>query len=570
MYPFFRLSGASPVRPTLASLYENYRRNSQNASAANELASALLTYEQPAKALHYARKAARIQPSVARYHHNVGRILAATECLEAAADAYERAIALQPDWPECSYTLGKLYVRRLGNTSRALQLFLHAIRVDPSDYFGHVGVGRCAIQDRTLDEALSYARRVSPPTQNPFDVETGVARALEHYGRYTEARQCRLRMLAGAPHHLKTLNALARICDALNDQPSALAYHEQAFRLDSRHGESFYYHLFKIGEFERAGEVYWAAKPELRPLAEKDGKRQPPWLHSAWHGKTVLLNSVGGYGDSIQFARFAALLRQRGARVILQCQKGFCSLADTVPGIDKAVSEVDERPEVDCELVLFMETHQIIGFDIRESLGTVPYLQPPENDRQAWAERLGVGTAPRVGICWAGTGSNLHNAYAFRSVPLAQLKDVIDLPGFTFIGLQKGPVLREIAAASQGVRMQNVGEHFKDLSDAAAAVMACDLVISVDTGLAHLAGALGKPTFVLVPYRGCYRWLLHRTDTFWYPTMKLFRQEQPGNWTGPIGKMRQALLEFRRQANPAFQPTPVSSSCSDPCNTAIA
>jgi tetratricopeptide (TPR) repeat protein len=546
MYPFFRLPAALCDRPTLRNLEADYRRDPQNAAAANELGLALMGQEQHAKALYYVRKATRIQPRVAAYHYNLGRILTALEHLEDAANSYERALALQPDWPECCYTLGKLYVRRLGNTGRALELFLHAIRVDPSDYFGHVGVGRCAIQGRTADEALSYARRVASFAQNPLNVDQGVARALEHYGRYVEAWECRQRILAVSPQHLKTLNALARIADALRDQPSALRYHERAFRLDARHGESFYYHLFKLGEFERARDVYWAAKPELRALAGEDRNGHPSWNRSVWQGKTVLLDSIGGYGDSIQFARFAHLLRQCGARVIFQCQKDLCSLASTAPGIDMAVSRFDERPEVDCELVLFMETHQIIGFDIRDAMGTVPYFQPPEKTRNAWSAKLEPSTGLKVGLCWAGTGSNLHNPYAFRSIPLTELRTLMQVPGFTFFGVQKGPVLGEIARASYGVLLQNLGQDFRDLSDAAAAVLACDLIISVDTGLAHLAGALGKPTFVFVPYRGCYRWLLDRQDTFWYPTMRLFRQEKPGHWDAPIAAMVQALADFRQ------------------------
>jgi tetratricopeptide (TPR) repeat protein len=530
------------------SLEERYRREPGNAAAAHELGSALLVQEQHTKALHYIRKAIRIQPTVAAYHYNLARIFAALERLEDAADSYERALALQPDWPECCYALGKLYVRRLNNTSRALELFLHAIRVDPADYFGHVGVGRCAIQGRTAREALAYVRRMNSFSRDRLAVDQGVARALEHYGRYTEAWECRQEILSYAPRHLKTLNALARIADALGDQRSALKYHEQAFQIDVRHGESFYYHLFKIGQFARARDVYWAAKPELRGLAGESRNGKPPWLHSAWYGKTVLLDSVGGYGDSIQFARFAALLSQRGARVVLQCQKGLCSLASTTPGLELAVSQFDERPEVDCELVLFMETHQIIGFDIERSLGTVPYFQPPAHIRNAWRTRLAQYSGSKVGICWAGSGSNLHNQYAFRSIPLTQMQALFEAPGFTFLGLQKGPVLREIALASEGVALENLGDNFRDFSDAAAAVLACDLVISVDTGLAHLAGALGKPTFVFLPHRGCYRWLLNRQDTFWYPTMRLFRQECPGDWSVPIASMAQALSEFRQSA----------------------
>jgi ADP-heptose:LPS heptosyltransferase len=248
----------------------------------------------------------------------------------------------------------------------------------------------------------------------------------------------------------------------------------------------------------------------------------------------------------VQFARFAALLRQRGARVVFQCQKGFCSLASSIPGIDLAVAKHDERPEVDYELVLFLETYHTLGFEIEEAVGQVPYLQPTQTSRAKWSARLAGFSGLKVGICWAGTGSNLHNPYAFRSIPLSQWRPLLEIPGVAFIGLQKGPVLREIARASEGVPLQIIGGEFRDFEDAAAAMLACDLVISVDTSMAHLAGALGKPVFLFVPYRPCYRWFLKGEETLWYPGMKLFRQERPGDWTRAISGAAQAVREFRR------------------------
>jgi tetratricopeptide (TPR) repeat protein len=552
MYPFLRRPKPAP---TLRQLLEACQQHPESAPAAGELAMALLEQEQPARALRYIRRSIRLAPRNAEYLQNEAHILLAEERLEDSANSYERALALDPDRADWCCALGKLYIRRLGKPDRALELFRRAVAIDPANAFGYVGIGRCAIQGREGREAAAYARSLMT-SADPLDIDRGVARALEHYGRYAEALKGRLEILRAAPEDVKTLNALGRIYDALGDQASAMKYCERAFELNPRYGESFYYHLFKVGEFDRAREVYWAAKPELRHFAGENGSRRPCWNGSAWQGLTVLLDSVGGYGDSIQFARFAALLRQRDARVVFQCQKGFCSLASSVPGVDLAVAKHDERPEVDYELVLFLETYLILGFELQEALGQVPYLQPAESVRAKWAARLADAPGLKVGICWAGSGSSLHNPYAFRSIPLSEWRPLLQLPGVSFFGLQKSPVLREVARASEEVSMQNLGDEFHDFSDAAAAVLACDLIVSVDTSVAHLAGALGKPVLVFLPHRPCYRWLLEKEETFWYPGMKLFRQERPGDWTNAMANAAREVRGFQRIRVPAMADTP--------------
>ncbi len=534
MYPFLR---APRPATTLAGLLETYRRDARSAEAASRLALALHAQERPARALHYVRKAIRLDPQRAEAFEIEARILLAQERIEQAAHSLQRAIALDPGRADWYFALGKLYIRRLGDEARSLEMFKRGIAVDPANRFGYVGVGRCAIQGRNLSAARAYARTAMPGAC-PADTDLGVARALEHYGRYDEALECRAEIIRTGPEDTKTLNALARICDALGDRASALKYHERAFLLDARHGESFYYYLFKLREFDRARDVYWAAKPELLHFADRK--------NPAWHGRTVLLDSVGGYGDSVQFARFGALLKQRGARVILRCQKGFCSLASTMPGIDLAVAPYDQTPDIDCELVLFLETYLILGFDIEEALGQVPYLRPPRSACAKWAGRLPPDDKLKVGICWAGGGSSLHNRYAFRSIPLSQWTPLLEIPGVSWIGLQKGPVVREVARASKVIPLLNPGNEFRDFTDAAAALLTCDLVISVDTSIAHLAGALQKPVFTFIPHRCCYRWHLDTDESSWYPGMKLFRQERPGDWTGAILKAAQEVREFQR------------------------
>ncbi|HEX3666180.1 MAG TPA: tetratricopeptide repeat-containing glycosyltransferase family protein [Rhizomicrobium sp.] len=266
----------------------------------------------------------------------------------------------------------------------------------------------------------------------------------------------------------------------------------------------------------------------IRPL--------PPWLGGRLEGRTVLVQAEQGLGDTIHFSRFALLAQKRGAKVILSVPDRLARLMRTLgPGIS-VLPESAPLPEFDGHAAL-MSLPLAFGYG-----GTcpvaVPYLAAEPEQIERWRERIGAHGF-RIGICWKG--SRLPACYSYspareRSIPLRQFEALAKIPGVRLIGLQKGDGVEELAALPPGMVVETLGDGFDAGPDAfvdtAAAMMSLDLVITSDTAIAHLAGALGRPVWVVLPYLSEWRWLLNRTDSPWYPTMRLFRSRRPVEWEG--------------------------------------
>ena len=265
------------------------------------------------------------------------------------------------------------------------------------------------------------------------------------------------------------------------------------------------------------------------------------------HGKIVCLHAEQGLGDTIQFARYAPLVAALGANVIVGVRRPLTALMATVPGVSLVLSDGEALPDFDlhCPLLslpLAFET------DLATVPANIPYLWPHEQRMAKWRGRLPTEGRLRVGICWAGSSVHLNHPQSLASACALRLGDV-----------RTGARIRQRAKGSQRRRRRRscdehgvlqLGQEFADFADTAAVVAMLDLVIAVDTSVAHLAGAMGKAVALLVPFSPDWRWLLDRTDSPWYPTMRLFRQTAIGDWGGPIGR---AASRTRRSRLPSDQ-----------------
>ena len=541
-----RAGGSTSGRATLRTLEARVASAPLDPIALDALARALLEHQEHDQARRTARRGIVSAPDAAACWFTLGLIEFDALRFREAAAAYEEAVRRAPDWAQACRTLGRLYIRWLDEGARSEELYLRAIRLEPHERDGYVGLGRCCIQGRTWVEALAYARRVAPSVADPLDVQRGVARALEHYGRYDEAWQCRQPLVAAEPRDRRSLNALARIAEALCDFDTSMEYHRRAFAVSPRQGESFFYFLFKLGRLDEAHEVYWQTKPELEPFRTR--RQNHGSARSLWQGKTVLLDPQGGYGDTIQFARFASLLKEQGATVILQCRTRLASLLHTVPGVDLVVGKYDERPEADYELILFLEFYELFDYPILDTGSQVPYLRLGDAVRARWQRAVADAPGLKVGLAWASSGSSRHNPYAYRAMPLSDLCPLLEVPGCSFFGLQKDGGA-DVAALPGRFAFRNLGDGFGDFLDAAGAAAAMDVVVTVDSAMAHVVGAVGRPAFLLLPYRSCYRWPLNREDTLWYPAVRRFRQERPGEWKRPVLDAAAALSRLSERAS---------------------
>jgi hypothetical protein len=262
-------------------------------------------------------------------------------------------------------------------------------------------------------------------------------------------------------------------------------------------------------------------------------------------GKTILLLAEQGLGDSIHFMRYAPLVAALGARVVLGVQSPLQALAATVPGVTLVVGEGEPLPPLDFHCPL-LSLPLAFKTDRATVPANVPYLRAPEERLAKWRDRVPLNGRLRVGVCWAGSAAHLNDRN--RSIALARFATLLTVPGVDFVSVQKetSEAERALLRASGVVQL---GPECTDFADTAAVVSMLDLLISVDTSVAHLGGAMGKAVALLLPFASDFRWLVDRTDSPWYPTMRLYRQPAIGDWDTPLQRLREELAVVAGRAD---------------------
>lgn len=357
-------------------------------------------------------------------------------------------------------------------------------------------------QDRDAEALVAYeaAERITAAGGDDVAAFADVAYMLQRMGRLQDARDVLEAGLASRP---------------------AVAAHRSYAEV-----------LLSLGEFSEGFEHYefrWMAEPLA---GSRLGPVRPPWLGQALAGRTILLRVEQGYGDTFQFLRYVEHVKQLGATIVM---RRFSDLVDAMPHVDIALRDHDPVPHFDYYANLG-SLPRIFGTTLATIPASTPYLRVPAERRAAWRERIATYDGLNVGLAWAGNALPDPR----RSLALAELRPLLDVAGVRFFALQKGVPDAEVTAATAG-RVQPLGSHLADFGDTAAAIEALDLVISIDTSVAHLAGALGKPVWTMLVRNADWRWLVDREDSPWYPTMRLFRQERRGEWGPVIERVVRAL-----------------------------
>ena len=271
----------------------------------------------------------------------------------------------------------------------------------------------------------------------------------------------------------------------------------------------------------------------------------PLWDGSPLLGRTILLHAEQGFGDAIQFARYAPLVAQRGGTVVVECHPQLVQLIQTIDGIQTVVPFGAPLPPFNCQAPL-LSLPRIFETTLQSIPSRCPYMAVRDEYLKKWAALISTHSASlRVGLVWAG------KSYPdpLRSCRLAELAPLALLHNVTFYSLQLGAGSEQAASPPSGMTLIDLTDQIHDFANTAALIDQLDLVIGIDTAVAHLAGALGKPVLLLLPFAPDWRWLLHRSDSPWYPTMRIFRQKQPGDWSDAILNVQAALetLSFRNK-----------------------
>jgi tetratricopeptide (TPR) repeat protein len=553
------------------------------APAWNHRARALRWLGRPEEALASCDRAIALQPSDADFHLNRGNVLMALARPKDALESYQRAIALKPDLVEAHYNLGNAF-RQTGHTTEALESFDRAIALRPAFAEAHHSKGNALEDLNRPDEAVPSFDRAIALKPELAESHNNKGMALHRLGRFEEALESYNHAIARKPGYAlafhnrgTTLQEVGRLDEALQDCTRAI-------ELDPRLAEAVYNRGNVLKGLKRPDE---ALRDYDRAIALRPGLAEAHWnravctllmgrFDEGWRlyerrlrkpelpaslvtgtvwsaagsleGKTLYICAEQGLGDTIQFCRYALLAAEKGAEVVLAVQDPLVRLMRSLGANVRIMGTTADPPASDFHIALLSMPFAFhTGADSVPA--RIPYLSSePENVRH-WKERIG-SEGLRIGICWQGAkGGEVDIG---RSFPVRHFEGIAKLPGVRLISLQKNAGAEQLLDLPAGMNVQTFGNDLDPGPDAfvdTAAIMEnLDLVITSDTAVAHLAGALGRPAWVALNFVPDWRWLLDRTDSPWYPTMRLFRQTERENWQGVFVAIEAQLRGLLRGA----------------------
>jgi tetratricopeptide (TPR) repeat protein len=463
---------------------------------------------------------------------------------EQAAQCYLQALALEPDNADLHAGLGDALLA-MGEPEQAVASFRQAISLRSEFFDALFQCGNALIALKRWDEALaSYEEcvRLNPGNAPAFS-NRGVA--LLGLGRHDEALTSYDRAISLDPQYCDAVFNRGTLMGALRRFDEALECYALALRLSSGEdrGKIEFHesacHLL-LGDFEIGWKKYEARWESGTQKKHKHHFSQPQWTgKQSLAGKTILLHAEQGLGDTIQFCRYARLVAQRGAKVVMGVPPEIERLIAGVEGVHEMHLAGRPVPEFDYHIPLMSLP---LAFDTR--LDSIPaaqrYIDADPLLAASWRTRLGQGATPRAGLVWSGNPDHTNDSN--RSIRFEELAG-IRTEGWQFVSIQKAVRPDDAKVLDACPEILQLGQQLTDFSDTAALIANLDLVISVDTSVAHLAGAMGKPVWLLLAFNPDWRWLLDRADSPWYPSMRIFRQSKIGDWSGVIAAVRRALQD---------------------------
>ena len=508
-----------------------------NAKAHYNLAIALYEQKQDLEAIDLYRQAIAVQPDYANAHHNLGMALYRQAKPEEAIACYRQAVELEPNHASAHNSLAVALYQQ-NKLDEAIEHYQQAIAIHPGYVNAHDNLGIALKQQGKLEAAATHFQQAIAFNPSYANAYINLGNAMRELGRFNEAIAYCQESIRLQPTNADAYNTYGCVLVDLARFKDAIACFEDAVRLRPDFADAHLNMgiiLLQIGEFRRGFEEYhwrWKTKqcPDLRYT-------QALWTGESLHGKVILLTAEQGFGDTIQFARYAPMVAARGGEVIIACQKPLLRLLSTVPGVSRCVDRDKDNIDIHTHAPL-LELPYILGTTTDTIPANVPYLSPPSQS----SIQLDVppNTQLKIGIVWATNPSNSTSGK--RSCALSHFLSLLEVPGIALYSLQKEQPATDRDLLQNTPRLQDLQEQLTDFADTAAAIAQLDLIITVDTAVAHLAGALGKPTWTLLPHIADWRWLSDRDDNPWYPTMRLFRQNQPADWDSVMQQVRQALI----------------------------
>lgn len=558
-------AGALPYFERAATL------NSSNAFVQNNLGLALRNVGRIPEAIQHFRLAITAETTFAEAHCNLGAALDAIGANSEALESYDQAIKLDSQLARAHGNRASL-LHKLRRLKEALASYDRALSIQPRYWNIHAKRAALLIELGQPKEALANLDGTLEAEPDNWLAYVNKVAALDTLGRFDEALAASDRAATVAPENAVVHNARGGALTLAGRHTEALTSFNRAMDLDPQYAEAHWNAslcLLRLGRLQEGWALHEWRKKLPRPLGARPRAGQEWNLKEPLTGCRLLVVAEQGLGDSIQFCRFATLAARAGATVVLEVPSPLKGLLSSLEGVAATVDQSDPLPPIDFSCSM-LSLPFAFGTTLETLAARTPYLFADTKRVEAWQVRLGPNGKLRVGLVWSGgqradqpelAATNLR-----RNLPLKLLAP-LKHQHIEFYSLQKGEAAeselrRTVRSGWDGPEVLDFSSHLHDFADTAALMEQLDLVISVDTSTAHLAGALGKPVWILNRFDSCWRWLTDRADSPWYPTARLYRQIRPGDWQEVVQRVRSDLcaLVADQSARAETRATPPSDS----------
>jgi tetratricopeptide (TPR) repeat protein len=510
--------------------------------------------EKRIEAIAALEKAAQLNPTNPQTYFNIGLIQYAMGDYQTSKSNLEKAIYYNPEYTKAHTTLAHVY-EALNLPKDAINSYQKAISLGNHTTQTYAALAKLYMHANDHIRGFDYMHKALALEPNNINIlfELGYFYAMQE--QYDQAAEYYKKVLAINPSITDATNNLAHILRTQGNFPESREYYKQIITARPDYAPGLYGYAeccLMLGDFTegwRAFESRWKRDTDYRHFADK------LWNGSSLKGKTIILRAEYGQGDTFQFIRYAPLLKQQGARVILEAQHSLITLLAHCPYLDQVIPVDDNGahlPSHDFQIPLMS-----LPYRFNTTLETIPcpipYIQVPAPVRAQWKDHFKEEDSFKIGICWQGSPyyEQFKSAHSKKAIPLTTFLPLASVPGVTLYSLQKMNGTEQLQEINHTIKIHDFGPNFDQSNgrfvDTAGVIENMDLVITTDTSVAHLAGALGKPVWVLLPFVADWRWMLNRSDSPWYPSMRLFRQTQTGGWETVMKTVIDELHSLRQK-----------------------
>ncbi len=515
-------------------------------------------------------------PASPRADYNRGVGLERQGCHAEAASAFRAALSIDRFYPAALRGLG-LSLQHMGRMRQAKACYRACLRRDPANALAGILLGSAFQKERRYEEAIGAYRTALSIDPASADAANNLGSVLQCARRWDEARAVLQDLVSRQPRFAEAWTNLGLVLGLQDRLAAAEAALRRALEINPGHGPAWrnlgnvLLYACRVDEAVQAYRSAYGAEPTMdtarnsesvalllagnlpdgwRAYEHRYAGRNPQelerfagarrWRGEPLQGRRIMVHAEQGLGDMIHFARYLPLLAARGAEVHVEIPAALRELIAAMPGVHAVYSQGEALPAFDFNCPM-MSLPLAFGTTLETVPGRVPYLAVPEADRRRWQARIPAGPGRRIGVIWAG--SALHENDHRRSIGLARFQRLFEgHPHDRFFSLQKARSEEDAVRLGEFGNVTDLAPFLGTFADTAAAIACLDLVITVDTSVAHLAGALGVPLWVLLPFSPDWRWLLHRSDSPWYPSATLVRQPQPGDWESVLAEVTSRLV----------------------------